>query len=50
VLMEQVDSVVLKQVRKEYGLDPEESSAASELHPKPAHNTKQILDTTVNKK
>ena len=44
MLMKQVDSVVLKQVRKEYGLDPEESS---KLNPKPAQNTKQILDTTV---
>ena len=47
MLMKQVDGVVLKQVRKEYGLDPDDSS---ELNPKPAHNTKQILDTTVNKK
>jgi len=48
--MKQVDSVVLKQVRKEYGLDPEELSTTSKLNPKPTQNTKQILDTTVNKK
>lgn len=46
--MQQVDSVVLKQVRKEYGLeDTEESSSQerTELEPKPAYDTKRILDT-----
>ena len=46
--MKQVDSVVLDQVRKEYGLkDPEESSSQekTELEPKPAYDTKKILDT-----
>lgn len=47
MLMQQVDSVVLNQVRKEYGLeDPGESSQEkSELEPKPAYDTKKILDT-----
>ena len=46
--MDQVDSVVLKQVREEYGLeDPEKSSSQqkAELDPKPAYDTKRILDT-----
>ena len=53
MLMEQVDSVVLKQVRKEYGLDdPEESSPQekTKLEPKPAYDTKEILDTHHRKK
>jgi len=47
--MRQVDSVVLKEVRKEYGLDSKESTAASELNPKAARDTKQILENTVKK-
>ena len=45
--MQQVDSVVLNQVRKEYGLeDSEESSKETpELEPKPAYDTKKILET-----
>ena len=42
MLMQQVDSVVLKEVCKEYGLEePEEA----QLEPKPAYDTKEILDT-----
>ena len=47
MLMQQVDSVVLKEVCKEYGLEePEESSQErTELEPKPAYDTRKILDT-----
>ena len=47
MLMQQVDSVVLKEVRKEYGLEePEESSQErTELEPKKAYDTRKILDT-----
>ena len=45
--MKQVDSVVLKQVREEYGLEDAEKSLQqkTELDPKPAYDTKKILDT-----
>ena len=43
--MEQVDSVVLKEVRKEYGLEEPSSQGSAQLEPKPAYDTKEILDT-----
>ena len=46
MLMQQVDSVVLNEVCKEYGLEkPEESQGRTQLEPKPAYDTKEILDT-----
>ena len=43
--MQQVDSVVLNQVCKEYGLEESLSQEKPELEPKPAYDTKKILDT-----
>ena len=49
MLMQQVDNVVLKQVRKEYGLEdseePPSQERTTELQPKLAYNTKKILET-----
>ena len=45
MLMQQVDSVVLNQVRKEYGLEESSSQEKTELEPKVAYDTKKILDT-----
>ena len=46
--MQQVDGVVLNQVREEYGLEDSGESSSQEkpeLEPKPAYDTKKILDT-----